>query len=219
MISSLNSKILAGGLAHCDMSWNKSNTPLDQCFKLYFPQSGKIELLINHQSYYFIPNHFYFINGYQLQRQSCIEETDIYWLHFVPESLYLKFLLMNVQPVCFWKAEECTGLKDMYEKIPSYFETPQHQGSQDFSLYCLMQSMILGFISKLLQTVDTNALLNTQYIQHKPSIDMMNVEYKQNPPLSAIANRSFLSDKYFHRLFTKVFKMSPFNYMLSLRNC
>lgn len=218
MISSLNFKILSGGFSHCNIFWNKSKDPLDQCFKLYFPQNGKINLLMENRPYEFIPNHAYFINGYQIQKQTCIEEMDIYWLHFVPESLYLKFLLMNLNSVYSWEPEEFIDLKKMYVEIPNYFEISQNKDIPNYSLNCLMHSMILLFVSKILQTLDTNTILDAKHIlQIKPSIDMMNTHYKQNPSLSAIAEKSFLVDKYFHRLFTSLIKVTPFNYMLSLR--
>jgi phosphoribosylformylglycinamidine (FGAM) synthase-like amidotransferase family enzyme len=44
MIDDFNLVLLSGGFNHCDAAWSKPATGIDQCYKVYFPVSGRAYL-------------------------------------------------------------------------------------------------------------------------------------------------------------------------------
>jgi hypothetical protein len=124
MIEDININLLSGGIFHCDPAWSRKANSLDRCYKVYFPVSGAARLEMESGSYELQPKRIYFISGFQLTRQICQRRMNVYWLHFVPESLYLRHLLDRLPPVQSWSRAAGGWPASSYTDICRIFESP-----------------------------------------------------------------------------------------------
>ena len=222
-VDSFECKIITGGYSHCDSSWNKKRDKLDQCFKIYIPDQGKANITIDGVCYEINPEHIYFISGFNLNYQKCDSFMDVYWLHFIPASLYLSRILLHSTPIYSWKKNEVRFLDEKKAYIKTLFN-PKFEKTNDISQipYSFEEAKLQGFTLNLVADVlqensQPNNSLNDELEKIKPSIEFMNNEFKNNPSLQEIAAKSNLSPNYFHRVFKKLFGLTPLNYMLRKR--
>ncbi|MCG8306042.1 MAG: AraC family transcriptional regulator, partial [Cytophagales bacterium] len=222
-IDSFECKIITGGFNHCDSLWNKSRDELDQCFKIYYPIRGEATVTLDTNQLQIAPGNIYFISGYNIVSQQCTSSMDIYWLHFVPTSLYLRHILLKAGPVYHWSAGELTFSDDLCTHIGKVFRhkdftTPEISQLPYSYEEARLQAYILNFIADILrQHPNKEALSPGDLSKLKPSIEFMNNEFRENPSLNMIASKSSLAPNYFHRIFKKNFGLTPYNYMLRLR--
>lgn len=224
MIENYNLTLLSGGFYRCDPSWNKTASGLDQCFKVYFPVSGSATLSMDSGRFKVDAGKIHFISGFRLKEQTCDSHMDVYWLHFVPESIYLRYLLDQLPPVCSWTLQESGWPKRSYEEICRIFNDPESktnkpQADSSPVSECRIHGLLLNLIAHLLEKTDKDSLrrFDPEYYHIKPALDFINTCYKDNPPLAAIAAKAGMAPNYFHRVFTELFGITPFNYMLAQR--
>jgi len=222
-IDSFGCNIITGGFNHCDNSWNKTNDELDQCFKIYYPVSGNAIIDVDDTKYIIESGNIYFISGFNIVSQKCNSSMDIYWLHFIPESLYLRYILLESGPFYVWENSEFTFMDDFKNHIKKIFKDYSLKSSGipvlPYSFEeARLHSFILNFIADILKKYRNNNLsMAGNMAKMKHSIDFMNSEFKSNPSLEEIASKANLAPNYFHRLFKKKFGLTPYNYMLRLR--
>ncbi len=216
--------VLAGGFARCDRTWTKASTGIEQCYKLYVPTSGSAYIGTDIGNVPLVPGQIYFISGFRLKTQSCSNRMDIHWLHFMPESLYLRYLLDQSSPVQHWSCKEDGWGPDGYGELARMFPPyngrmqPPREDTQPATA-CRIQGLLLITIARLLRALDASTLdsFHPQYYQLKSAVDYMQSHYQQNPSLRDIAARVNLAPNYFHRQFTALFGISPFNFMMKQR--
>ncbi len=216
--------VLAGGFHHCDPTWTKTITGIERCYKIYIPNSGAASVITDAGEFPLRAGWVYFISGFRLKTQCCPDKMDVHWLHFMPESLYLRYLLDQAPSVQQWPREEghwsvdaCHEISRMFMPAAGRLQPPREDTPP--STACCIQGLLLGTISKLLRRVDATTLEEFQprYYQLKPALDFMQSDYQHNPPLQEIAARVHLAPTYFHRQFSALFGLSPFQYMLNQR--
>lgn len=224
MIEDYNLTLLSGGYYNCDPTWNKRASGIDQCYKVYFPVSGDATLEMDTGTFTLKAGQIYFISGFRLDRQVCNAHMDVYWLHFVPESLYLRYLLDQLPPVCAWTLQKSGWSKRSYEEICQIFENPHSDDNKpriDSSpvAECRIQGLLLSLISRLLEKLDKTAVnsFHPEYYHIKPALNFINTHYMENPSLGEIAAKVGMASNYFHRKFKELFGITPFNYMLAQR--
>jgi AraC family transcriptional regulator of arabinose operon len=222
-IDSFECKIITGGFSHCDSSWNKKRDELDQCFKIYIPTEGDATIRIKEVDYPINSNNIYFISGFEIDSQKCATFMNVYWLHFIPTSLYLRRILLNSAPIFSWKKENIRFLDEKSSYIKSLFN-PNYKDTTYISQipYSFEEAKLHGFILNLVADVLKHNLAKetspkAELEKLKPAIDFMNNEFKRNPALEEIAEKSNLAPNYFHRVFKKHFGLTPLNYMLRMR--
>lgn len=205
--------LLAGGLYRCDPSWNKPADGIDQCYKLYLPIRGQARLTLDKQDIVLRPGHAYLIPGYHLVRQECERRMDVYWLHFVPESLPLGFLMSHVTQVYPYEGRELEYWCPTCKELARLFE----DGSR--GLFYRVQAMLMDMVAQLLATyrLDHVAAIDPVFERLKPAIAFMDQRLLENPRLADIARTVHLAPNYFHRKFTEAFHITPFDYMLGRR--
>ena len=222
-IDSFECKIITGGFNHCDSSWHKMSDEKEQCFKIDYPVSGSATIYLEDAPFQVKEGNIYFISGFNIVSQECTSSVEIYWLHFIPASLYLRHILLKSGPVHVWNINEFPFMYDFNEYIKKVFGNKNFTSSKISTLpYSFeevrLHSYILNFIADILKRFPDKGGSNTGDIAKlKPSIDFMNNEFKNNPSLKVIASKSALAPNYFHRMFKKNFGLTPFNYMLRLR--
>jgi len=211
--------LLAGGFASCNTSWNRPSHGGDRCYKLYFPVLGEARLFLDTQEMTLRAGEAYLIPGYHLTGQECDKRMDVYWLHFVPESLYLSFLLSHLARVHAWGRPAVQYWEATYREIPSLFAIGDGQRAWPCQLYYRVQAMLMDVVSAVLATyrLDHFAAIDPVFEQLRPAIAFMDRHFLETPRLAAIAKAAHLAPNYFHRKFTAAFRVTPFGYMLERR--
>jgi hypothetical protein len=184
MLDNYNLTLLSGGYYHCDAAWTKNARGVDQCYKVYFPVSGEAVLEMDSGTFRVEAQRIYFISGYRLKRQVCESRMDVYWLHFVPESLYLRYMLDQLEPVASWSRRAGGWPARGYGEICRIFEDPfseENRPRQDTSpaVACRIHGLLLAMISRLLERLDGRSLrdFHPEYYRLKPALDYMHDHY------------------------------------------
>jgi len=205
--------LLIGGFHRCDPSWNKPADGIDQCYKLYLPVRGQARLTLETQEVLLRAGHAYLIPGYHLVRQECLHRMDVYWVHFVPESLYLTFLLSHVARVHQWRPESLEYWRATCKELPRLFQSGGRR------LFYRVQAMLMDLVAHVLESynLDHIAVVDPVFEQLKPAVSFMDRHLLDNPRLAEIAKAVHLAPNYFHRKFSHTFHITPFHYMLARR--
>lgn len=224
MLDDFNLTLLAGGYYHCDSSWTKAASGLDQCYKVYFPVSGEVFLEMDTGRFRIRAPRVYFISGFLLRRQVCESRMTVYWIHFVPKSLYLCHWLNQLGPVHSWSRKSADWPHRSYTEIGRIFDEPYRERNRPRNdpapaIVCRIHGVLLMLISRLLASLGDHPVgrLDSGHSRLKPALDLMESQYRRNPPLAEIARTAHMAPNYFHRRFHQLFGTTPFNYMLARR--
>lgn len=222
-IDSYECKLISGGYNHCDNSWNKASDELDRCFKIYNPVKGDAIITIDDKEHCIESGNIYFISGFNIVSQKCNSFMDIYWLHFIPTSLYLRHILLISEPVRVWNKTDFQFMDNFNTYIQKIFGNNNLKPSSITALpysyeETKIHSYLLNFIADILKDTPLNQLTaSVEITKLNPSLKFMNDEFRHNPSLEVIALKSNLAPNYFHRIFKKNFGLTPYSYMLRLR--
>jgi AraC-like DNA-binding protein len=224
MIDDFNLILLSGGRYLCDPTWTKHASSIDECFKVYYPVSGEACLEMDSGQFPIEAKGVYFVSGFRLRRQACPTAMEVYWLHFVPVSLYLRYLLDRVTPVLRLLPERAGWSTALEQDICKCFDNPfrdQNLPRPDATpaIACRLQGFLLTLVSRLLETLKPEMLreFHPEFLRLKPALDFMHRHYRDNPSLERVAAVAGLAPNYFHRRFHRLFGLTPFNYMLNQR--
>jgi AraC-like DNA-binding protein len=206
--------LLIGGRTCCDPHWDKAADALDQCYKLYFIHGGDAHLAMRTQSNVSLrAGNAYLIPGCQIIKQWCPKRFDVSWLHFVPDSLYLSFLMSHVPRVHRWPLASLAHWKPMIQDIPRLFHP--HAIWLDYRV----QALIFDLIAQVFQQYNFSHMsaVDPVFEQLQPAIAYMDAHLSESLTLARIARVVHLSPNYFHQKFTRAFLMTPAAYMQQRR--
>lgn len=224
MISNFNLILLCGGHTACDSSWNKSFSPLDECYKMYFVRKGGASLFVDGCEKRLTAGNVYLICGYNIEAQKCSDIMDVYWVHFIPESHILKHALMLADPICEWKWNMDLHNNKTLDVLPELF-TLQEQFVNDASslrsgsLSCTVISIILHYIAIALQEYKIEEMLQRETSMRRllPAIDYIDDNFRNTLSLKKIAGQVNIAPNYFHKLFVKAMGETPLQYVTKRR--
>lgn len=222
-LDSFACKIITGGFNHCDYTWNKSSDELDRCFKIYLPVKGEAIIIIDDVPVKITPGNIYFLSGFSISAQKCISPMKIYWIHFVPVSLYLRHILLKSGSTYIWQEHEFNFTENFKKYIRHVFRGKDYTKPNTLiSTYTYeeakLQSYIIDVIAEILNKSPVKSYEKTdELVKLDPAIKFMNDEYKNNPSLETIASKCAMAPNYFHRIFKMNFGLTPFTYMQRLR--
>lgn len=222
-INSFECNIITGGFNHCDSSWNKTADELDKCFKIYHPVNGDAMVTIDQETYRVESGSIYFLSGDHIVSQKCTSFMELYWLHFVPVSLHLKHILNKHAPFRVLSGTNASAIEDFDLPISKLFQGINYMTVDTLSLpysfeEAKLHSYILHVVAEILKDIPANELnISGELKKINPSIKLMNDEFRSNPVLEEIAQKSNMAPNYFHRVFKSHFGITPYNYMLKLR--
>ena len=163
MIEDLNLNLLSGGFFRCGPAWTRPASSIDRCYKVYFPVSGAARLEMESGSFDIRSGRIYFISGFHLARQICERRMEVYWLHFVPESLYLRHLLDQLPPVQSWSRADGGWPAGSYADICRVFEQPfseqnRPRGDLSAAAVCRICGLLLELVAHRLESLDEVAV-------------------------------------------------------------
>ena len=217
MVENINLNLLSGGFFRCDPAWSRKANSLDRCYKVYFPVSGEASLTMETGDYEVKTGQVYFISGFKLRRQFCAGQMKVYWLHFVPESFYLRHLLDRLPPVQNWSRAENGWPARSYENVCRLFDHPfskQNQPHGDISpaTVCRVSALLLNLVAHCL---DNKMIpeMHPDFYRLRPTLDFMHLHYRENLTLTKMAERAGMAPNYFHRWFKQVLGVTPFEYI------
>jgi AraC-like DNA-binding protein len=224
MLEDININLLSGGFFTCDPAWSRKANSLDRCYKVYFPVSGTARIETESGAYELRPQRIYFISGFQLVRQTCEQQMQVYWLHFVPESLYLRHVLDQLPAVQSWSRAAGGWPAESYDDICRIFEHPFREqnhprGDLSGAIVCRICGLLLNLMAHRLDAVDESGFpaLHPDFYRLKPALDFMRRHNRENLPLSRLAAVAGLAPNYFHRRFRQLFGLTPFDWLVSQR--
>jgi len=224
MIEDVNINLLSGGFFHCDPAWSRKANSLDRCYKVYFPVSGAARVEMDSGAYEIHAKRLYFISGFRLAKQVCERRMSVYWLHFVPESLYLCHLLDQLPPVQSWSRSAGGWPASSYEDICRIFEHPfseqsRPRGDLSPAIVCRICGLLLNLLAHCLETMDARAFreFHPDFYRLKPALDFMHQHFREDLSLARMAAVAGLAPNYFHRRFKQVFGVTPFEYIVDHR--
>lgn len=205
--------LLAGGFDRCGPAWTKPADSIDQCFKVYVPQLGRAAITVGPQTVALRPGEIYFIPGYQLTRQACPRRLDVYWIHFIPKSLYLFFLLSHVSRVHAWPARRYAQHEETWRQFG------QNSSGRHLPLFYRIHALLLDLIAEVLAQYDFRhmAEVDPVWAQLRPAVAFMDQHFLKNPSLAQMASAAGLAPNYFHRKFAQTFRLTPYAYILQRR--
>ncbi len=226
-IHNFNFNLLSGGFSRITDTWTGTFHAQDKCFKLYLPLSGKASLLVDGKLRDIQPDNLYFISGWHIEYQECINDMDIIWLHLIPESATLQFILSKTSVFHCIPLKKIKGIKKDIKTFKSVFKpyefgeerTSSFLLSDSIHLNCKLQIFILSAISAVLDQFDISQIekeiLKMEIF--KNATDFMDQNYLDNPSLREIAGKQFMAPNYFHKKFHDTFGLTPYEYMLNKR--
>lgn len=218
----VNLTLLAGGKYKGGLSWNKSATSLDQCFKLYYMVEGEAIINSENKSYKLVAGNYYFINGFTITNQCCPASFEVNWLHFITDSIFLKQFLRKSPTVVIISNEFMLGHETVFNSFRPFFDQSsddrKKRTNEYYSTYLKIQALLLMVVSNLIQNLKLDLIYSENTKSRlMPAIEYINSSFKKGIALKKLANICFLSENYFHNLFKQTFGITPYNYILQLK--
>jgi len=224
MINNFNLILLCGDHSICDSSWNKSYSPLDECYKLYFVRKGGALLHVDGSERRLEEGRVYLISGYHIDDQQCGNMMDVSWIHFTPESHLLKHALTMADPICEWDWDKNFHSGDMLEVLPKLFDREGQYVNdpaslRSSSLSCEVISLVLHYIARVLQEYKIEDRLRRETSMQRllPAIEYIHDNYRDALSLNEIAEQVHIAPNYFHKLFVKAMGETPLQYVTKRR--
>lgn len=218
----VNSTLLAGGNYKGSSNWNKLATSLDQCFKLYYVTQGEALIFSNNDRFSLSAGNSYFINGFCIKNQCCPDSFEVNWLHYIPDSIFLKQFLRKMPAVIKLSPEILPFYELVFQSFTDFFKSNSNLkraiDQKYFSTYLEIQSMLSSVEACLVRKAGGNIFdhENTE-TRLWPAIEYINKHYKESISLKKLAGLCYWSENYFHSLFKKTFGSTPFHYILQLK--
>jgi AraC-like DNA-binding protein len=223
MITNFNILLMAGGRYRCTPAWDKSADAIDACFKMYLVAEGSAELHFRSGRHVLRAGRIYLIDGHRLVSQRCPRRMDVFWVHFVPESLLLSHELSALPPVMDATAESAPQA-DEWPALMRIFEQPRTPLSRPLeaaplAALCRVHGLLLHLIGHAVERSgpDLPAGARDELTPFRRVIEIMDARFREPLALAELARAAGLAPAYFHRRFHAVFGLTPRGYLLRRR--
>lgn len=225
MIENFTLTIRAGGFFRCTKDWSRrAGGPMDQCFKVYLPESGGAEVRDAAGSYPLVPGSVYLLSGYKLRWQECAQEMPVYWVHFNPESFYLRWALLRLPAVHSWPVGRVQWALPALSRLPEVFDAPgtveqiHPLPNPSVPLVCKIEATLMWLVADVLESYPELLAESQDDLERlRPAINHMDLHFGSNPPLEQLARLAGYAPNYFHRIFQRTMGLTPFQYMEARR--
>lgn len=207
-----------GGYFCGGRDWNKQQSDLDHCFKLYFLREGTAEIVGENDCFSLESPGVYFINGYRVLSQSCKnDKMKVDWLHFIPESVYLLHILRHNSCVSKIEAFLPEAFDPLFLSLEAYFSG--NLRADEMRVMSLeFQALVQLSLAQVLRLLELRwGDKDTSFKRLLPAIEYINAHLSDKILLKDMAEKCCLSPNYFQSLFSQAFDQSPNNYLKALR--
>ena len=228
-----NSSILSGGISDVNENWNITGSILNEkLLRLYIPISGEAVVRIGKKDFGMHPGNVYLFSGSTVNMQRYTGNFEHFWLHILPQSLHLRYLLIWKFVIHIWPAGKIAYTEELVESMRKFATQRKafinanpykHTGSPVFFANEAYQFKLHSLISYLIGDLLENQNLHVSPKEQntlerlRPAIDYMDENYINSPPLDAVSEKNFMTPSHFHKVFVKCFSLSPYRYMLLKR--
>jgi len=193
--------------------WNKKSSQIDKCFKIYDFTDGEAIIRGCSKDFLLVKNNVYFINGHAIESQRCNLYMKVRWLHFIPESVFLNYILNHSTCIVELDSLSFSSFSGTFKSLNDFFggniDEPEER-SVRIEIHSLIQYAIAQVFRSLHPEVVAG---NEEFNRLLPAVQYINNNFSKNLRLEIIASVCNLSPNHFHRLFTETFKDTPFKYV------
>ena len=214
--------LFAGGRAQCTREWTLGATPLNQCWKLYHVRRGTGVVTFGSTQQTITHGHLYIINGYRQTGQVCERTMEVDWVHFQVSSWRLRLRLDSLPPLlCLpcslrsWQAHSLRQVRELFSQpARAYRDLRGLRPDARPETHLRVLGVLLGVLGEAIE--EHSELVAT--VPHVPSqlqtsLDFMERNYLDNPPLATLAQQAGWQAEYFHRRFRQALGMTPFAFI------
>ena len=118
MLLTTNNTILSGGISEPTPNWTKRGKILNEMLlRLYIPLKENASLMVGEEYFTLTEGNIYLINGNKINDQICEDQFHHLWLHFTPESLYLRSILLWEFNIQEWKISDICHTNEILSEI------------------------------------------------------------------------------------------------------
>lgn len=211
-------EILTGGSYTGDRSWNKKQSDIDNCFKIYYITKGNLFISGEEKEYLLCEGQCYFINGSKLVTQYCKESFSTHWLHFIPKNLIIHQALLSMPLVCKYPEE----LPDNMAPMQIASSLIAGKSSASYKEYCMQSLCLQTFIQLIINhLLEQNPWNTPQEVTISniiaPAIQYIEEHFTEQVRLKQLASCCCMSPNHFHKTFTQTLQITPGNYITRLR--
>lgn len=228
-----NTTILRGGLADVSPKWNITGDILNEkLLRLYIPLTGEAVIRFHTKRVRLVVGNVYLFSSNTINDQFYKNSFEHFWIHFVPVSLRIRYLLIWKFVIQAWPVNQVAYTDELIEEMRTlvgvrkkriadnpgkFIDWPVFLGNDAY------QFKLQSYISRLIGDVlDKQSLTSSTHDiglldKLSPAITFMDAHYNDGPSLETIAETVFLTPWHFHKLFVKCFGISPHRYILLRR--
>jgi AraC-like DNA-binding protein len=206
-------RILDSGRELCTPAWNRRHWLHETYAKMYFVVRGAAAYENEAGSTRLAGGHLYFFPPHQRSKHSCPHEMDVHWLHASIDSPVIDQRMARIRTVQSWPLADWSYWEPVYARLDEFAERPGEE--LDLRIQAMMLHAFAELAHRHPQAEDPQ--LADELARFDPALRFMDTHFRRNPPLAEIAASAGLSEVYFHRRFTSVFKVTPHAYLLRRR--
>lgn len=225
MIKNFNCKLIKSGSSHAKADtymWNRDiGSNENNYYLLHFPIAGSAEFIMDTGKKKLHPGKLYFISGWHIKRQVLPKGHffDVSWLHFLPDSLELTFLLEQCPAFLEFPNKQFEYFYPFLKELVSLKLPPDQMYTIPNTLLCSIHSFLFLVIGEVLKHVGRKkSIENVQKLmESSKAIAYMDTHFHESPSLDRIAKVANLVPSYFHNKFKRNFGLTPFQYIQNLK--
>ena len=187
-----------------DVVWNSRHFQI-QYHRLYYLVSGRAKIRLINKEIDLVPGRVFFIPAYSVANSHIDGKMNKYYIHFQVDSPFFEMYRYLSDK---FSVEACPETEFLFKTIldnhndGSYAAKMKVQGAMNLLMSDFVGEMSLdrGGISKF-----------------EPVLAYINEHFRENIPLSRLAEIMNISTMYFSNFFKRVFNISPKQYILNKR--
>jgi len=207
--------ILEGDRTLCGSRWSQLPTKIPDYHKLYFPISGHAVVTVDEQPIRLGSACTAFLPGRHRIQPREARKFDLYWLHFRPLAATLDHALSRHRQAVSWPRRKWAHWQETIRAIPQTCRDPRVPA--ELRLQAMLQEICADLLTRTADTDPAPASADQELERLMPAVQYMDIHAMHNPSLAAVAQVVHLSPTHFHRLFRRVFGLTPHTYMARRR--
>ena len=192
-------------------AWTRLEPVRDEFHRFYFPVAGRAVIYLNGRATALQRCGAALIPAHHEVAHECRRRFHLHWVHVQPRSLRLDRRLAQLNRVVTWPPRAVRDWSPVYTRLAECTR------ADDEALALRVRAMLLWLIGDALRVHPPPSAADNRLEgaaeRLGPALSLMDERYCENPPLATIAAAVHMSPVYFHRLFKRVWGVTPHAYM------